>query len=92
MLFRASGPRHFRITGSVILTYLFVALLHGFWDGSPSTVFFVIPPGIPVSVVTLILGIVGIVVLIIVYRGAIRQHMREITETSAPPAQDRPMG
>ncbi len=79
MLFRASGPRHFRITGSVILTYLFVVALHAFWDGSPATVFFVLPFGIPISVVTLILGSIGMAALVIVYRGAIQQHMRAIT-------------
>src|SRR5258708_37890607 len=45
MLFRESGPRRFRITGPVILTYLFVSVLHGLWDGLPSTVYLVIPPG-----------------------------------------------
>ena len=90
MVFRASGPRHFRITVSVILTYLFVSGLHGFWDGSPSTVFFVIPPGIPVSAATLVLGIIGIVMLFIVYRGAIRQHMRDLSANTVQPiAQDR---
>ena len=92
MLFRASGPRHFRFTIPVILTYLFVSALHGFWDGSPSTVFFVIPPGIPVSAVTLFLGILGVVILAIVYRGAIRQHLREITGNVLPVAQDHPVG
>jgi RsiW-degrading membrane proteinase PrsW (M82 family) len=85
-LFRASGPRHFRITIPVILTYLFVSALHGFWDGSPSSVFFVIPPGIPVSAITLVLGIIGIVVLFIVYRSSIRRQMQEISTTNNLPS------
>ena len=85
-LFRASGPRHFRITIPVILTYLFVSALHGFWDGSPSSVFFVIPPGIPVSAITLVLGIIGVVVLFIVYRSSIRRQMQEIVTANNLPS------
>ena len=91
MLFRASGPRHFHITGSVLLTYLFVSLLHGFWDGLPSTVVLVIPPGIPISTATVALGIIGIIVLVIVYRGAIKRQMQELTIANAPVAQNHPM-
>src|SRR5260221_8147582 len=39
VLFRASAPHRFRITGAVILTYLFVSLLHGLWDGLPVTLY-----------------------------------------------------
>lgn len=86
MLFRASEPRRFRITGSVILTYLFVSVLHALWDGAPSAIIFVIPPGIPVSAVTLLLAIVGVISLIIVYRSAIRRHLREVSVFTTPPA------
>lgn len=92
MLFRASGPRHFRITGSVVLTYLFVSVLHGFWDGLPSTVVFVVPPGIPISLVPVALGVIGVIVLFFVYRGAIKRQMQEFTVTNAPVAQDHPIG
>lgn len=70
VLFRASRPHRFRITGPVILIYLFVSLLHGLWDGLPQAVFFIIPPGIPISVATIVLSVIGIVALIIVYRRA----------------------
>ena len=33
VLFRQSQPQRFRLTGAVILAYLFVSLLHGLWDG-----------------------------------------------------------
>ncbi len=77
VLFRESGPRHFRITGLVILTYLFVSILHGLWDGLPLVVslYFVIPPGIPISVVTLVLSVIGIAVLAVLYRRAMHQRM-----------------
>lgn len=73
VLFRESKPHRFRITFPVILTYLFVSVLHGFWDGLPHTVYFIIPPGIPVSVVTVVLSIVGIIGLIVVYRQGVRR-------------------
>ncbi|MBV9710314.1 MAG: PrsW family intramembrane metalloprotease, partial [Ktedonobacteraceae bacterium] len=78
ILFRASGQRHFRITLSVILTYLFVSLLHACWDGLPYTVYFVIPPGIPISAVTVVLAVIGVVSLFIVYRQAIRRQIQQL--------------
>src|ERR1700686_4496139 len=48
VLFRQSAPHRFRITGPVILTYLFVSALHGLWDGSPLTVLIIVPPGVPI--------------------------------------------
>lgn len=76
MLFRESGPRRFRITVPFILTYLFVSVLHGLWDGLPSTIYFVIPPGFSISVVTLILSVIGVVTLSIIYRRAMFRHIQ----------------
>ncbi len=84
VLFRASGQRHFRITGLVILTYLFVSFLHACWDGLPHTVLFVMPPGIPVSTVTLVLAIIGVIALVIVYRQAIRRQMQQLSAANLP--------
>lgn len=81
MLFRESGPRRFRITGPVILTYLFVSALHGLWDGLPRTIYLVIPPGFSISVVTLILSVIGVVTLSILYR---RAMFRQIQSTPKP--------
>ena len=82
VLFRESGPRHFRITGLFILTYLFVSILHGFWDGLPLVVslFIVIPPGIPISVVTIVLAVIGIIILSWLYRRALHQRMAQLPE------------
>ncbi len=84
VLFRQSGPKHFRITGLVIVMYLFVSLLHGLWDGLPLvfSLTVIIPPGIPISVVTVTLSIIGIIVLAVMYRRALRQKFPQI-----PPAQ-----
>ena len=76
VLFRESRPHHFRITGWVLLTYLFVSLLHGLWDGLPHSVYFIIPPGIPISVTTLVLSVVGIVLLSVAYKRAESRQMQ----------------
>jgi RsiW-degrading membrane proteinase PrsW (M82 family) len=78
VLFRESGPRHFRITMPVILTYLFVSLLHALWDGLPVTVFLVIPPGIYIPLLSLILGIIGLVILAALYRGAMMRQRKSL--------------
>jgi protease PrsW len=59
----------------VVLTYLFVSLLHGLWDGLPRVLYVVVPPGIPISVVTLTLSAIGIIVLVALYRQAERRQM-----------------
>lgn len=82
MLFRESAPHRFRITGLFILTYLFVSVLHGFWDGLPHTVYFIVPPGIPISVVTLTLSVIGIIVLSVLYRRAIVRQMQQLVSTN----------
>ena len=76
-LFRESGPHHFRITGLVILTYLFVSVLHGLWDGLPLvfSAYFVIPPGVPISVVTVILSLIGIILLAVIYRRSLHPRI-----------------
>ncbi len=84
VLFRESGPRHFRITDLVMLTYLFVSVVHGLWDGLPLVVslFIVVPPGIPISVVTLVLSVIGMVVLAVLYRRALHQRMYQFPPTN----------
>src|SRR5947209_1804811 len=85
VLFRQSAttpPYRFRITGPVILTYLFVSVLHALWDGSPFTLYLIVPPGIPISVTALVLGVIGIVTLSVLYHRAIIQQMQP---TSALP-------
>ena len=75
VLFRERRHDHFRITGLVILTYLFVSALHGLWDGLPRTIFFTVPPGIHISLVTLTLSVIGIVVFVMLYRRAKREEI-----------------
>jgi RsiW-degrading membrane proteinase PrsW (M82 family) len=81
VLFRQSEPHRFRINGWVILAYLFVSVLHALWDGLPQTVFFVIPPGLPIPVIAVILGIIGIIVLVVIYRRAINLQLKQTART-----------
>jgi RsiW-degrading membrane proteinase PrsW (M82 family) len=78
VLFRESGPRHFRITGPLILAYLFVSTLHALWDGLPVTIYFTIPPGFPIPLTSLILGVIGLIVLGVLYRGAIMRQKQQV--------------
>lgn len=77
VLFQQSGPRHFRFTLPVILTYLFVSLLHGMWDGFPLFLFpFVIGiTGVNIPLASVIIGLLGVVILAAFYRRAIRQRI-----------------
>jgi RsiW-degrading membrane proteinase PrsW (M82 family) len=86
VVFQQSGQRRYRITIPVILTYLFVSILHGFWDGLPLVISLaiIIPPGIPISIVSVVLAIIGIVVLTVMYRRALQ---RRIYQTQAGPVQ-----
>jgi protease PrsW len=81
VLFRQSGLKHFRITVSVILTYLFVALLHGLWDGLPRVSYLVLPFDIQISVVSLVISVFGLTVL----GGLWRQALRRQAQGSAVP-------
>src|SRR6266566_5049680 len=70
VIFRESRPQHFRITGPVILAYLFVSVLHGLWDGLPSTIYLIVPPGFHIPLVTLVLSVIGITVFSLMFRRA----------------------
>ena len=93
VLFRSSGPRRFRITIPVILTYLLVSALHGFWDGLPTTIglYVYVLPGVPISLVTIILAIVGIVILTVLYRRALHQRVNQVQVQTANPAANQGM-
>ena len=82
VLFRESRPQHFRITGPVILAYLFVSVLHGLWDGLPSTIYLVVPPGFHIPLVTLVLSVIGITVFAIIYRRATVQAIPPPTQVN----------
>ena len=74
VLFRESKPADFRLDRAVIVTYLFVSLLHGLWDGLPRTIYLIVPPGFSVSVVSLTISVVGLAGLGILWRQALHQQ------------------
>jgi RsiW-degrading membrane proteinase PrsW (M82 family) len=90
VLFRESKPADFRLDRRVLLTYLFVSLLHGLWDGLPRTLFLVVPPGFDISVVSLSISVVGIVTLGILWRQALHQVQQPLVaepiEAAPPPS------
>lgn len=89
VLFRQSTSRHFRITVPLILAYLFVSVLHALWDGSPLTLYVIIPPGFPLSVNWLIIGLIGIVTLAVLYRQALTRQVHHLPSAFPP---SRPPG
>ena len=78
VLFRQSAPHNFRISGSVILTYLFVSLLHGLWDGVPRVVYLVLPLGLRISLASLLISVVGVAVLAGLWRQALHRKTQEL--------------
>lgn len=81
VLFQQSRPGRFRITGWVLLTYLFVTTLHAFWDGLPNVVSITFASGTSLSLTWLILGAIGIATLVVLYRRAISQQQKRLTPT-----------
>jgi RsiW-degrading membrane proteinase PrsW (M82 family) len=75
VLFRTSGPHRFRLTGQVLLTYLLVVALHGLWDGLPRVRYLVLPPGLPVSLASIVLNGISVILLMVLYRQSLHQRM-----------------
>lgn len=82
VLFRTKKPARIAISGRLLLAYLFVSLLHGLWDGFPHTLYVFIPPGIPIPLIPLMVGIVGLLVLALLYRQSVQQPTEPVTSTN----------
>jgi len=72
VLFRESRNGRFRIDSQVIGAYLFVSILHALWDGLTLVVTTVSGPGLGVFIAEGIIGIIGLFVLWIRWRDAVR--------------------
>ena len=72
VLFRESRNGHFRIDSQVIGAYLLVSILHALWDGLTLVVTTVSGPGLGVFIAEGIIGIIGLFVLWIRWRDAVR--------------------
>ncbi|GAC1372696.1 MAG: hypothetical protein PVS3B1_33010 [Ktedonobacteraceae bacterium] len=87
VLFSQSGPKNFRLNFPVILTYLFVSLLHALWDGFPLFLFpyTVDISGAAIPLASIIIGLLGLAVLTYAYQRAIRQRIHMGLTGQLPP-------
>ncbi|MHC1754588.1 MAG: PrsW family intramembrane metalloprotease [Methanosarcina sp.] len=72
VLFRESRNGRFRINLQVIGAYLLVSILHAMWDGMPLVIISVFSPELDVFIAESVIGIVGLVVLWMRWREAVR--------------------
>ncbi|MDR7667092.1 PrsW family glutamic-type intramembrane protease [Methanosarcina sp. Z-7115] len=72
VLFRESRNGRFRIDLQVIGVYLLVSILHAMWDGLPRVIMNVFSLGLGVFITDSIIGIIGVKVLWLRWREAIR--------------------
>jgi RsiW-degrading membrane proteinase PrsW (M82 family) len=77
VLFRESGERHFRINLKVLGAYLTAVILHGSWDGVPLVIASVLSPGFDVFVGQSIIGGLGLLILWLRWREAMRRQQTE---------------
>jgi protease PrsW len=72
VLFRESRNGHFRIDLQVIGAYVLVSILHAMWDGLTLVVTSVYGPGLGVFIAEGVVGIIGLFVLWMRWREAVR--------------------
>lgn len=80
VLFRESEPGRFRLTFRVIGTYLTVSILHGLWDGLPGVINFIFGPGLDIFLAQLFVGVVGLSILWLRWREAVRLQKEDLLE------------
>ncbi|MBW4696179.1 MAG: PrsW family intramembrane metalloprotease [Lyngbya sp. HA4199-MV5] len=84
VLFRESSPNRFRMTRKVILTYLLVSLLHGFWDGMPISIVLNIPVINLLPIGYWIVIFIGLSILVHLWRQALRRALKPTLESAQP--------
>ena len=72
VLFRESRNGRFCINLPVIGAYLLVSILHAMWDGLPLVITSIFGPGLDVIIAEGVIGIIGLVVLWLRWREAVR--------------------
>ncbi|MHB0877926.1 MAG: PrsW family intramembrane metalloprotease [Anaerolineae bacterium] len=75
MLFRESAPGHYRLTRSLVLTYLLVSLLHAAWDGLPGLMAIFLPAGPAILLSEALVGATGLAILWWRWREAVRLQL-----------------
>jgi RsiW-degrading membrane proteinase PrsW (M82 family) len=74
VLFRESGTRRFRLDLAVVGAFVTVVLLHGLWDGLPTSLELALPLGIGLPVGQTLVAVVGLVLLWRRWREAVRRE------------------
>jgi RsiW-degrading membrane proteinase PrsW (M82 family) len=72
VLFRESRCCDFRINMHVIGAYLLVSVLHAMWNGLPLVVMFVLSEGLAVLIANAVVGIIGLAILWLLWREAVK--------------------
>src|ERR1700736_1422871 len=75
VMFRESRPNRFRLDGAVLGAYLTVVALHGLWDGLPQLVGIMTGQGLDVFLSQGAVGLVGLVILWLRWREAVRRQI-----------------
>lgn len=81
VLFRESRDGHFRINLQVLGAFLLVSILHAMWDGLTLVVAAISGPGLGVFIAEGAVGIIGLIVLWIRWREAVRLQLIMPPET-----------
>jgi RsiW-degrading membrane proteinase PrsW (M82 family) len=101
VLFRESGPRHFRFNLKVLGTFLIVAILHGLWDGLPGLITTFVSSGPDVIIGQFTVAAMGLFILWRLWHQAKRHQIeqnvitpvfgfpRSLDSLSTPPVPDR---
>lgn len=82
VLFRESRAGRFRLDLRLILAYLTVAILHGLWDGLPGVIGAFTGSGLDVFISQTLIGLVGIFLLWLRWREAVRLQLTQINPVS----------
>ncbi len=91
-LFRASRGGDFRLTRAVLGAYLTVVILHGLWDGLPGIVGFITGSGFDVLISQTSVGLVGLFLLWLRWRRAVREQLEASGATPTAPGPGLPAG
>jgi protease PrsW len=75
VLFRESRNGRFRIDKQVIGAYLLISILHAMWDGVPLVIAYIFGQGIDLLIAWGMIGIVGLAILRLRWREAVRLQM-----------------
>jgi RsiW-degrading membrane proteinase PrsW (M82 family) len=82
MLFRESSARRFRLDRAVVGAFVTVVLLHGLWDGLPTSLELVLPLGIGLPLGQTLVALVGLVLLWRRWREAVRRQAAAVSEVA----------